>query len=76
MNSDEQKNDIKKSKLFKRYKFNISMFFLPLGYDLLFKTLLNITGNFWATDIIFYCLSGGFWLLYWALSKYSNRLKT
>jgi hypothetical protein len=24
MNSDEQKNDIKKSKLFKRYKFNIS----------------------------------------------------
>jgi len=24
MNPDEQKNDIKKSKLFKRYKFNIS----------------------------------------------------
>jgi len=27
MNPDEQKNDIKKSKLFKRYKFNISHVF-------------------------------------------------
>jgi cellulose synthase/poly-beta-1,6-N-acetylglucosamine synthase-like glycosyltransferase len=46
-----------------------AMFFLPLGYDLLFKTLLDYTGSFWATDIIFYSLSGVFWLSYFLLSK-------
>jgi hypothetical protein len=47
-----------------------AMFFLPLGYDLLFKTLLDYTGSFWATDIIFYSLSGVFWLSYFLLSRY------
>jgi len=53
----------------------LAMFFLPLGYDFLFKTLLDVTGSFWLTDIIFYCLSGVFWFLYWLLSKYSNKSK-
>lgn len=53
-----------------------AMFFLPLGYDFLFKTLLDITGSFWATDIIFYCLSGFFWLVYYLSSRYSNKLRS
>jgi len=54
----------------------LAMFFLPLGYDVLFKTLLDLTGSFWVTDIIFYSLSGVFWLSYWLLSKYSNKLRS
>jgi len=54
----------------------LAMFFLPLGYDVLFKTLLDVTGSFWATDIIFYSLSGFFWVLYYLFTKYSNKLRT
>jgi hypothetical protein len=70
-----KRNTLRRVNSLRDISLMLAMFFLPLGYDLLFKTLLNVTGSFWATDIIFYCLSGVFWLLYWLLSKYSNKLK-
>jgi hypothetical protein len=48
----------------------MAMFFLPLGYDALFKFIMNITGSYWAADIIFYLISGCFFGLYLYLSKY------
>ena len=47
----------------------LAMFFLPFGYDALFKLLMEITGSYWAADIIFYFISGCFWLSYIALSR-------
>lgn len=48
----------------------LAMFFLPFGYDALFKLIMDITGSYWAADITFYCISGCFWLSYIFLSKY------
>jgi len=69
MEADEQKKQTKDLRSSRDISLMLAMFFLPLGYDLLFKTLLNITGSFWLTDIIFYCISGLFWLFYFLLSK-------
>ena len=53
----------------------LAMFFLPFGYDFLFKTIMNATGSFWVADIIFYCISASFFLSYILLSKHLNRNK-
>lgn len=42
----------------------LSAFFCPFGFDLLFKFVLDITNSYWITDIIFYLISGLFFLLY------------
>lgn len=70
-----------KRKTFKRLTYMkdislmLAMFFLPFGYDFLFKTIMNATGSFWVADIIFYCISGSFFLSYILLSKHLNRNK-
>ena len=38
----------------------LAMFFLPFGYDALFKLLMEVTGSYWVADIIFYFISGCF----------------
>jgi len=45
------------------------MFFLPLGYDALFLLIMNLTGSYWITDLIFYLLSASFLGYYFYLSK-------
>ncbi len=47
-------------------------FFNPLGFDALFRTIMNWTGSYWITDIIFYGLSGLFFGLYFLLRKWDN----
>lgn len=46
-----------------------SMFFLPLGYDALFLLIMNLTGSYWITDVIFYLISACFLGLYFYYSK-------
>ena len=48
----------------------LAMFFLPFGYDALFKFIMNITGSYWVADIVFYSISGCFFGLYFFLSRY------
>lgn len=50
----------------------IGTFFNPLGFDALFRAMMNWTGSYWITDIIFYCLSGLFFGLYFLLRKWDN----
>jgi len=50
------------------------MFFLPLGYDVLMKMILDITGSYWTTIGIFYCLSAFFFGLHFYFSN-SNPFK-
>ena len=42
----------------------MSSFWLPFGYDAIFKLTMNLTGSYWKADVIFYCISGIFFLLY------------
>jgi hypothetical protein len=51
----------------------LGMFFLPFGYDFLFKLIMEVTGSFWAADLIFYGISGSFFACYILLSKYLNK---
>ena len=51
----------------------LAMFFLPLGYDALFRLMMDITGSYWGADVVFYSISGFFWLSYILLTKYINK---
>ena len=51
----------------------LGMFFLPFGYDFLFKLIMEVTGSFWVADLIFYGISGSFFACYILLSKYLNK---
>jgi hypothetical protein len=51
----------------------LGMFFLPFGYDFLFKLIMEVTGSFWAADLIFYGISGSFFASYILLSKHLNK---
>lgn len=51
----------------------LATFFNPLGFDALFALIMKWTGSYWTTDLIFYCLSGLFFGLYFWLSPTSRR---
>jgi hypothetical protein len=51
----------------------LAMFFLPFGYDALFKLIMDLSGSYWVADSIFYSISGCFWLSYFLLSRYLNK---
>ncbi len=50
------------------FSLMFAMFFLPLGYDALFKFVMNKTGSYWTADLVFYGISGVFWLIYFFTS--------
>jgi hypothetical protein len=51
----------------------LSMFFLPFGYDFLFKMIMDVT-SYWTADLVFYTISGMFMLTYLFLRKKINDL--
>ena len=51
----------------------LAMFFLPFGYDALFKMIMDSTGSYWIADVVFYSISGCFWLSYILLTRYLNK---
>ena len=51
----------------------IATFFNPLGFDAMFAMIMNWTGSYWITDLIFYCLSASFFGLYFWLQPSSKR---
>jgi hypothetical protein len=51
----------------------LAMFFLPFGYDFLFKLIMELTGSYWIADAIFYGVSGMFFVSYFLLSKHLNK---
>jgi hypothetical protein len=53
----------------------LAMFFLPLGYDALFKLMMELTGSYWGADVIFYSISGCFWFSYILLTKRLNNME-
>jgi len=51
----------------------LAMFFLPFGYDALFKLIMDLSGSYWVADIVFYSISGCFWFSYILLTKRLNK---
>jgi hypothetical protein len=47
----------------------LATFFNPFGFDALFALIMKWTGSYWITDVIFYCLSGLFFGLYFLWHK-------
>jgi hypothetical protein len=47
----------------------LATFFNPFGFDALFALTMKLTGSYWITDAIFYCLSASFFGLYFYLRK-------
>ena len=47
----------------------LATFFNPLGFDALFKIVMDWTGSYWITDMLFYCASLLFFGLYFYLRK-------
>jgi hypothetical protein len=47
-------------------------FFNPLGFDILFKMVMDSTGSYWTTTFIFYCVSASFFGLYFLFKKLSK----
>jgi hypothetical protein len=70
------KDKNKRLLFYKDTSLMLAMFFLPLGYDALFKLMMEVTGSYWGADVIFYSISGCFWLSYILLTKYLNNKKT
>lgn len=47
-------------------------FFLPFGYDIAFKMILDHTHSYWITTSVFYLISGGFFGLSFLLNHFSK----
>jgi len=61
--------------LFKDTSLMLAMFFLPFGYDALFKLIMNLTGSYWIADIVFYSISASFFISYFLLTKRLNKIQ-
>ena len=44
-------------------------FFNPLGFDALFKAVMDLTGSYWITDSLFYLASALLFTLYFYLRR-------
>lgn len=49
----------------------LGTFFLPLGYDFLFKLILDYTGSYIITDSVFYGVSAIFFIIHFSIKKES-----
>lgn len=47
----------------------LCLFFNPLGYDAIFKAILDLTGSYWHTVLVFYLIAGSFLGFYFYFSR-------
>jgi hypothetical protein len=64
---------VKQLNTLKELALMLAMFFLPFGYDALFKLIMDITGSYWAADTVFYCISGFFFISYFLLKRFLSK---
>jgi hypothetical protein len=63
----------KKLNILKDLSMMLGMFFLPFGYDFLFKFILDTTQSYWETDLVFYMISALFFTIYFFLRRKINK---
>ena len=73
----ERKMSLKEKFLMKRNTLVLMLatFFNPLGFDALFKAVMDLTGSYWTTDLLFYLVSALLFGLYFYLVKKDNNEK-
>ena len=64
---------VKQLTTLKELSLMLAMFFLPFGYDALFKFIMDITGSYWIADIVFYSISGCLFISYILLKKFLDK---
>jgi hypothetical protein len=64
---------VKQLTTLKELSLMLAMFFLPFGYDALFKLIMDITGSYWAADTVFYCISGFLFISYFLLKRFLSK---
>jgi hypothetical protein len=47
----------------------LGMFFLPFGYDALFKFVMDAFNSYWIADITFYTISAIFFILHYIFHR-------
>jgi hypothetical protein len=60
---------------FKDLSLMLAMFFLPFGYDALFKLIMDLSGSYWIADIVFYSISASFFTCYFYLKHKEEKQK-
>jgi len=68
-----QRQTKKRITVLKDTSLMLAMFFLPFGYDFLFKLIMDVSGSYWVADIVFYSISGCFWVSYILLTRHLNK---
>lgn len=53
----------------------LGMFFLPFGYDALFKLVMDWSGSYWIADLVFYGIAGTFFMIHWTLEGTFGRVR-
>lgn len=66
------KQEKKRLMFLKDMSLMLGMFFLPFGYDFLFKLIMDVT-SFWTADLVFYGISGLFLTIYVIVTTVLNR---
>jgi hypothetical protein len=52
----------------------LALFFNPLGYNELFAYIMTLTGSYWVTSCVFYCIAGTLFTTYLILKyKFSDK---
>lgn len=60
---------------FKDTSLGLALFFNPFGFDAIQYFLITLTGNYWMSNAILYCIAGLFFGLYLFLSKRLNKIE-
>ena len=47
----------------------LALFFNPLGYNEVFAGIMMLTGSYWGTALVMYCIAAVFFLTYLVLRK-------
>ena len=67
---------INRNKLNKKievWSLMLAMFFLPFGYDALFKLVMDAAHSYWVADITFYAVSATFFVTHYYFRRKNNK---
>jgi hypothetical protein len=52
----------------------LAMFFLPFGYDALFKLVMDTFHSYWVADVTFYAISAAFFIIHHIYRKKNRKI--
>jgi len=49
--------------------YSLGLFFLPFGYDAIFKFIMDWSKSYWVADVVFYSISSSLFIGYFIFSE-------